>query len=301
MKKVKFIYNPSAGETEVARRLDEIIGLYQRRGYMVVPYRLTFEENPYAMIHDIDGSYDHALVAGGDGTVNYVVNVLKRNNIDVPLAILPVGTANDFATLLGAREADIVDLCEDIIEGTEIRVDAGVANGKYYVNVLSCGLFTDISQKTPTILKNTFGKLAYYVGGIGEITRFRSMHLTLESDGGSFDGNCLIFFVFNGQTAGNLRIAYLSQLDDGLLDVLIVKGDSPIGTVKAAFQYILGNGPRKGTYPSALHHIRCSRLHAECDTREATDMDGQPGPGFPLDIVCDKDALRVIKPQQHKK
>lgn len=102
MQKVRFAYNPKAGETVITDWLDNIIDIYQRGGYSIMPYRLAFTETEETdLLDDIDGSYHHILVAGGDGTVNYVVNLLKRRNLDLPVAVLPTGTANDFANTLG--------------------------------------------------------------------------------------------------------------------------------------------------------------------------------------------------------
>ena len=84
MQKVRFIYNPKSGETVISEWLDHIIEIYQGHGYTVVPYRLCFGDTEETDMFDgVDQSYHHALIAGGDGTVNYVVNVMKRRGLDV--------------------------------------------------------------------------------------------------------------------------------------------------------------------------------------------------------------------------
>lgn len=296
MKKVRFIYNPKSGENTVTGRLDEIIGLYQSRGYTIVPLRLDFTQNDKEIVRELKGGYDHLLVAGGDGTVNYLVNLVKENGIETPVAFLPSGTANDFATVLG-MPSDIIEACEEVLNGKVCDVDLGKVNGQWFANVFSCGLFTDISQKTPTVLKNTFGRLAYYATGVSDLVRFRKLHLKIESDGGNYEGPSVIFFVFNGKTAGKLRLAYLSEIDDGMLDILILKGDDPIESIQTVMHYVtLPRKPKR--YPAGMEHIRCTRLKAKCDTQEATDMDGQTGPDFPVEITCEKGALKVIRPKK---
>lgn len=295
MQKVRFIYNPKSGETIITEWLDSIVDIYQRRGFAVHPYRVSFTETEEKDMFDgVDADYHHILVAGGDGTVNYVVNTMKRRGLDVPVAVLPTGTANDFAHMLGVP-ADIGKACRAILGGKIRRVDLGKANEEYFVNVFSCGLFTEVSQKTPTILKNTFGKLAYYFGGLGELPNFRKMHISIDSDGGSYEGSSLIFFVFNGRTAGQMRLAYLSEIDDGLLDVLIVKGDSPIETLRAIFHFLKRN---KRNYPSGIVHIKSRDIMLHSYNEEATDIDGQAGPSFPIHITCEAGALRVVCPQE---
>lgn len=297
-KKVKLLYNPSSGENRITDKLDEIINLYQREGYVMSLYRLNFATNQAQQIlSDLDSSYHHIIIAGGDGTINYVVNLLKKNNYDLPIAILPTGTANDFASMLG-MSSDIIESCKGLLAGRIKEIDLARVNKDYFVNVFSCGLFTEISQKTPTRLKNTFGKLAYYVGGLGELAKIRKMNIRIESDGGNFKGSSYIFFVFNGKTAGNMKIAYLSKVNDGLLDVLIIKGDSPLETLNTIFHYF--SLLRHKKYPQGIVHLRCSRLKATSELNESTDIDGQQGPKFPLNIECIKGGLKVLLPKKKK-
>ena len=165
LRKVLFIYNPSSGESPVAGRFDRIIELYQAHGLHMLFHRLAFDAGDEAVLAAVDGSFDHLLLAGGDGSINYAVNLIKGMGLNLPVAVLPAGTANDFATLLG-MPTDIEEACRAILAGRIHAMDLGRANGRYFANVFSCGLFTDVSQKTPTAWKNNLGKIAYYIIGI---------------------------------------------------------------------------------------------------------------------------------------
>src|SRR3712207_8934790 len=77
--------------------------------------------------------------------------------------------------------------------------------------VASTGLFTDVSQKTDVNLKNTIGKLAYYVKGIEQIPSFRKLKIKVTSDHMEFDDNMYLMLVFNGKTAGNFHLAYKAE------------------------------------------------------------------------------------------
>lgn len=295
MKKVRFIYNPSAGETIISEWLDNVISLYQEEGFVVEMYRLTFHDKDEELaIEGIDDSYDHILAAGGDGTINYIVNIMKRFGVDIPLAILPTGTSNDFAKAIGLKE-DISKACRQILAGEVRSIDLGKANDEYFINVFSCGLFTDVSQKTPTFLKNNFGKLAYYFGGLGELPTFRKMHISIEAEEGNYDGPSLIFFVFNGRTAGQFKLAHKSEIDDGLLDVLIIKGDNPRETMGAVLHF-LKREPED--YPAGIIHFKSKELTVYSTKHETTDIDGQPGPDFPVKITCEGDGIRIITPKR---
>ena len=295
MKKVKFIYNPHSGDTHIADALDGVIAIHQHKGFLIVPFRLTFEADDEEILKGIDETFHHILIAGGDGTINYVVNLLKNNDIDIPVAVLPTGTANDFARLLNVPP-DIPTACKRILAGEIRAVDLGRVNGRYFVNVFSSGLFTDVSQRTPTSMKNTFGKLAYYVSGLGELPNFRKMQIGVKAGGKAvYNGSALLFFVFNGQTAGNLRIAGRSDVSDGLLDVLIVRGENIVETIRTAATLV--RRPVKN-YPKDIIYLRASDIRISSLHNEATDMDGQPGPEFPLHITCEHHALRVLCPKK---
>lgn len=291
MKKVKFIYNPFSGEGIVTKYLDKIIEIYQAKGYIIIPYRISKETELENAFVNVDENFHHILISGGDGTINQVINILKEKGLDIPIAILPLGTANDFAKHLGIPQ-DIEQACEMILNGSIHSIDLGKANDRYFINVFSFGLFSDISQKTPTHLKNTIGKLAYYFNGIKEIPNFKKIDITVSSETFSYVGNAVIFFVFNGQTAGNINIAYKSEITDGLLDIIIIKGENIKSTILSVFEFLRGAHLE---HPKDLIHIKSNAFEVKYfDPNINTDIDGEPGPSSPITVTCVKDGLKII-------
>lgn len=291
MKKVKFIYNPFSGEGVVTKNLDTIIGKYQAKGYSIIPFRISTEQNLEDAFIDIDNSYHHILGAGGDGTINQIINLMKEKNLDIPIAILPVGTANDFAKYIG-MPGDIGEACDKILNGEIREIDLGKANDRYFINVFSFGLFTDISQKTPTHLKNTLGKLAYYINGIKELPSFKKLDIKVTSDEFSYEGNALIFFTFNGRTAGNINISYKSEINDGLLDIIIVKGENIRSTLLSIFEFLKLEHLEE---PKDIIHFASSDFTVEYhDSTLNSDIDGEVGPVSPVHISCIKNGIKII-------
>lgn len=291
MKKVKFIYNPFSGEAVVIKNLDTIIEKYQAKGYTIVPFRISTEQSLEDAFLDIDSSYHHILGAGGDGTINQIINIMKKKNLDIPLAILPVGTANDFAKYIG-MPADIGSACDKILAGKIQEIDLGKANDKYFINVFSFGLFTDVSHKTPTHLKNTIGKLAYYLNGIKELPSFKKLDIKVTSDEFFYEGNALIFFTFNGRTAGNINISYKSEINDGLLDVIIVKGENIRSTLSSLLAFLKLEHLEK---PKDIIHFTTSDFTVEySDSSLESDIDGELGPTSPIHISCIENGLKII-------
>ena len=292
MRKVKFIYNPFSGEKEILKYLDYLIYSYQKKSFTVIPYRLGFDRDISEAFADIDDTFDHILISGGDGTVNEVVNGMKKLNIDLPIGVIPAGTANDFAHLIGMPQS--IRYSIDAILNSEVSlVDLGKANDKYFVNIFSCGLFTEVSQKTPTEYKNTFGKLAYYFTGIKELPKFKTLDLSIKSKNLNYEGSSILFFVFNGRTAGNLEVAHDSTVDDGYLDVIIIPADNILEKLSILPHLLNKNNT---SYPKGIIHFKTDEI--EIDVKNSneytTDIDGEQGPKFPIKITCEKNSLKVL-------
>lgn len=294
MNKVKFIYNPYSGEKTIVYNIENVIRIHQKYGYQIIPFRVSFEFDMKEAFKDIDKSYKYILVAGGDGTVDTAVNHMKRLNINIPIAILPVGTANDFAKFIGMSE-NIEKACEQIVNSIPKKLDLGKVNDKYFINVASTGLFTDVSQKTDVNLKNTIGKLAYYVKGLEQLTNLRKLKVKVKSENAVFDGNMYLMLIFNGQTAGNLKFAYKAEIDDGLLDIIIIKAGMIKDTI-ALFIKMLRGDHLENT--SGLLYFKSNKIEIYCDEGIVTDIDGERGPDFPLMVECIKGGLEVLGIQE---
>lgn len=297
MKNVIFLYNPISGEAQIIAYLDKIAMHYQHAGYVLTLFRITKERGLSSLGKLVKAlEPEHLLVAGGDGTVNRLVNYLRHKELTIPIGILPTGTANDFAHFLGMPDK-ISDAVKAILAGEVQNLDLGKVNERYFINVLSCGLFTDISQKTPTLMKNTFGKLAYYFSSIGELPSFKKMNIKVRADECTYEGKCLLFLVFNGQTAGNIRLARRSSASDGVLDVLIIKGENIVDSIRTGFNLLVKPSPE---YPKEIVYFQARKIHIEND-QPTSDIDGEKGPDFPLDIECLPGQLPVIIPNVIKK
>ena len=290
MKKVKLIYNPYSGENLILSKLDEIINIHQQAGLTIVPYRIRKECSIEGAFHDIrPGEYEYILVAGGDGTVDSVVNAMAKQGISLPIGILPVGTATDFSKFL-CIPFDIEEACKKIINSTVTTVDLGSINDKYFVNVASTGLFTDVSQKTDVNLKNTIGKLAYYLKGLEELPNFRPLKVKIKSTEMDFEGNMYLMLIFNGKTAGNFNLATKADAADGMLDVIVFKAVQVYELIPLFIKVLKG----EHLDSDKVIYFKTDKLHVECDEGIVTDIDGEKGPDFPLDIKCIKGGLKIL-------
>lgn len=292
MRKVKFIYNPNSGEKSIVNNLDSIIGIYQKNNITLIPYRIDKNECIDKAFLDIDDTYEHLLIAGGDGTLDIIVNEMKRLDINLPVGILPVGTANDFAHSLGL-EFDIKKAVEKIVSSKPKKFDIGKINDKYFINVASAGMFTDVSQKINPDFKNYMGKVAYYLTGIEEALHLRAFNIKVKSEELEYKGKMYLMMVFNGKTAGNLNLSYKSELDDGYLDVIIFK-DMPIPKSIPIFINVLRGEHLENVNDEDILYFKTKEIYIECLDELITDIDGEKGPDFPLDIKCIEGGLEIL-------
>lgn len=153
LEKIKLIYNSGAGQSKFKYFLDPIIEKFMDNDIEVSIFRAANNTNLYEFLKDVDkDGYSAIVVAGGDGTVNRVVNVMMKNNIKTPLGVIPAGTSNDFARHLKMPQ-NFSECIDKLLTFNVQPVDVGKVNDKYFVNICSAGLFTNVSQKVDPNLK----------------------------------------------------------------------------------------------------------------------------------------------------
>lgn len=283
MKRAVFLYNTQAGKGRIERCAEAICTVFRAYGYDIERQTIDFAANPF----DGNETIDLMVVAGGDGTVNYVVNCMKRKELDIPLGVIPAGTANDFAGAVGMSRNPL-EAARQIASGTVDRVDCGRVNDLWFVNIFSFGIFTTTSQRTPDERKHRIGKLAYILEGIKELRSMHGIPLRIEADGERFDFDALMVLVFNGETAGGFRLARRSSIQDGLFDCILLEKKNFLRSTWAMVRYLSGGNPR------SVRHLRAAAIDMRSDIDEPTDVDGQRGARFPLRIECRAGGLRVM-------
>src|SRR4051812_42557062 len=165
---------------------------------------------------------DVVAAAGGDGTVNEVVNGL--DGYDVPLGIIPLGTANDFARQVGIPP-DPDHAMDVILQRKPKRFDTASLNGRRFLNVSTGGVGAEATAETPASAKETLGPVAYAISGIRKLADFKPHRARFSADGFEFDGDFLMFAVgLTRSTGGGTMMTPLASATDGLLDLCIVEG-----------------------------------------------------------------------------
>ena len=220
MQKVKLIYNPYSGTRTFPNYLDLFFKKFQAAGYEIDIYRSMEENDLHKGLVGLDDSYKYIIVAGGDGTVNEIVNNMMEKDIDIPLGIIPSGTVNDFASFLGMTQ-NIENSVKRILDWNIKEIDVGKVNDKYFLNVCVGGIISQIAHGTETEMKNRLGKVAYYLQGLRELPNIKSMQLKIETSKKVIEGDFLGFFIFNSNR--NFTDDGLKKLGEGFKSVTNLK------------------------------------------------------------------------------
>jgi diacylglycerol kinase (ATP) len=292
VKKILLIYNPISGEGTFKERLDSIIEILQKFGFIVIVHRINPGEDLTAFIKKSDIMPDTILAAGGDGTIHQVVNMMFKANIeDVPLGIIPAGTSNDIARYFSIP----MDPCAaaKIIGNNNISsIDLGKANDQYFVNVFSGGFIIDVPHTTSVRLKNLAGRMAYYIKGIEKLPNIKPIHVKLLSPEMIIDEKILLFIILNGSIAGGFRNLAPASMQDGKLDILIIK-PVPIPKLLSLFVKIL-KGEHIGD-PALIYFKSSGPIEINCQN-SCSDIDGEKGPEFPIRINIYPNKLSIYLP-----
>ena len=289
--KILLYYNAHSGSGIFKNNLDYIIERCQAADYQVIPVRAAKGIVIDKVMAEMDKSeYSRVIAAGGDGTVNLCVNAMVKHGIDLPLAILPAGTANDFAYYF-ELPTDIDLLLDIALGGKTTKVDVGVVNEKYFINVAAMGALIDVSQKTDPNLKNAIGTLAYYLKAVTEIPQIRALPVKLTTPDAVYEEEIYFMVVMNGESAGGFRkLSPESFVNDGKLDVIAFR-KMPIVELAPMLVEVI-----HGRHPNNKHvlYFQTKELTIESDEDISTDIDGEHGEKLPLHFSVLHNRLEVF-------
>ncbi|MGH9362263.1 MAG: diacylglycerol/lipid kinase family protein, partial [Thermoanaerobaculia bacterium] len=166
------------------------------------------------------------VAAGGDGTLNEVVNGLAPDFAGVRLGLLPLGTGNDFARSIGVP-ADLDGALAVLAAGRTAAVDVGrvtAGDARWFVNVSAGGFSGLVDEKLDRAKKRAWGPLSYLRSAVEALPELAPYHTTIRLDGGeTLELSAYSVVVANGRyVAGGIPVAPEARLDDGLFDLMVV-------------------------------------------------------------------------------
>lgn len=225
MKRARIIYNPTSGREAFKKELPAVLEKLEKAGYEASAHATTGEGDAIQAARvAVERKYDIVVAAGGDGTINEVINGLAEKEYRPKLGIIPVGTTNDFARALTVPRDSIQKAVDVIIEGHSMLLDIGKVNDHYFINIAGGGKLTELTYDVPSKLKTMLGQLAYYVKGIEMLPSLKPARVKIEYDGNVIEEDIMLFLISNTNSVGGFeKLAPDACLTDGLFDLLILR------------------------------------------------------------------------------
>lgn len=294
-KRCRIIYNPTSGREAMKSNLVDILNILERAGYETSAFATTPEPNSArneAERAAKDG-FSVIVAAGGDGTINEVVNGIAPLKNRPKLGIIPAGTTNDYARALRIPREDPVGAAKVIANGLTLPMDIGKAGDKYFVNIAGGGLLTELTYGVPSRVKSLFGYLAYLIKGAELLPQMKLINMHLEYDGGVFDGKASMFLLALTNSIGGFeQIVPDASLDDGNFTLIVVK-TSNVGEMLKLMTMVL-NGGKHINDPRILY-VKTSKLVAKpVDEKMMINIDGEYGGDAPMTFKDLKQHINIF-------
>jgi len=223
--RIKVIFNPHAGRGKAVKLKPEILAGLAESNYHWEETRRHGHAVEIAQKAVAD-RFDLIIAAGGDGTINQVVNGMVGSGI--PLGVLGCGTGNDFASMLGMPK-EPGRAVRRIIAGETRRVDLCRINNRYFISSVGIGFDGEVAYNVNRGIRFAGGMAAYLLGVFKTFFSFKLRRIKLVIDGKTREFNALMLAVTNSRSyGGGIKITPEARIDDGLFDICVVKDLPPV-------------------------------------------------------------------------
>ena len=259
-----------------------------------IDVRVTWEDGDATrIVGEAIAAGAHAVIAaGGDGTLSEVATALALREAPADalpaLALVPLGTANDFATAAG-MPVDALDALALVADGTPQPIDLlelrANDTAHWAVNLASAGFGTQATVETPEGMKKLLGGLAYLLTGLSKLGRIEPIQASLRGPGFAWQGGFIALGIGNGrQAGGGQALCPDARVDDGLLDVTVVPELS--GEMAATLGTVVSEG-KAAALDRVATRVQLPWVEVEAAAPMAFNLDGEPveATGFRFDCV----------------
>lgn len=289
--KARLIYNPTSGQEIMKKNVVEVLDILEGYGYETSAFQTTPDENSAKNEARRAGEagFDLIIAAGGDGTINEVVNGIAPLKRRPKMAIIPTGTTNDYARALKVPRGNPVAAAKIIGKRQLIKMDVGLArDDTYFINIAAAGTLTELTYSVPSQLKTIFGYLAYVAKGAELLPQVRVTPVRVKHDDGVFEGKVSMIFAAITNTIGGFeQIAPDAKLDDGKFTLIMVKTDNLFEIIDLIRLVITGGGKHmnhKHVEYIKTSYIEIEPLETDKDHPMMINLDGEYGGDAPIKL-----------------
>ena len=291
MPPIWIIINPKAGNKKTRLQLKEAVAIIKRK---IKNIDLYYTENPGDAFNiarlAVFSGIKKIVICGGDGTIHEILPALR--NTDTVMAILPVGSCNDFARYLEIpRSIKLAVECS--LNGRVKEVDLGKCGDNLFASVAAVGFDAEVNL-TVERKKKRKSMRTYLFEGLKLLRNYRSNKMSLQGDFGLINVNAILVACANtGSYGGGLRITPQASPNDGLFDICIISPLSFFESIKLLLNILRGNHVN---HPS-VRIEKSSFLAIESDSKIPYCLDGEPRGILPIRLDIITKAIKVTVPK----
>ena len=293
------IFNPVSGQGNPEQDLNLIRDLLDPHLHLEV-YETTPDISPEELAKNaIAQKADMIIASGGDGTVSAVAGAVMETNI--PLGIIPRGTANAFAAALGITQqiTPLRRACEIILAGHTRAVDAARCNGLPLILLAGIGFEAETVARADREAKNRWGSLAYIMAGWQQLDQHKLFDAEIEIDRDTKEFQAGAITVANAAPLTSILAQGMGEVlaDDGLLDVTIATAETKLQAVTTLLGMLESALIRSNNELNNVVHLRTKKLKISANPPQRVVLDGEIIGTTPLEIESVPQALTVFVPQ----
>lgn len=241
-RRILVIHNPTAGRRRI-RQLEQVVAAAQALGAKVTCRETgrRGDAEDFAALASAD-DFDAVIAAGGDGTVNEVLNGLGAGRHSLALGVIPLGTANVLACEIGLDPDDVDLVARTIAFGPTRRIHVGLVNRRRFLLMAGAGLDAHVVECVSTALKRRAGKLAYVVESLRQAVGYDFPKLTIRADGVEYEARMVV--ACKGRFYGGPFIAAPdADLTSPMLELCILPNAGMAGMLRYGLALPLGKLP----------------------------------------------------------
>lgn len=288
---LKVIYNPTAGRGRARRNVREVEEYLRSRGARADCEPSTGPDDLVRIAAESSAAgYDRVVLCGGDGTLN-----LALREFDLAkgtLALIPTGSGDDFARVMEIPRA-IRRACDNVLDGRVREVDVALANGLRYLGVAGLGFDSEVAEFANRNVRFLRGSAVYLYAILRVLPRFTPRTVRIRTENGTREEEIMFAAIGNTrQYGGGIRITPEAQVDDGLLDLCIVKRSTRAELLRTLPKAYTGAHVKS----PFVEMSRGREFHFEGEGPMAVYADGEPLTRTPVSLGLAPHRLKIVVP-----
>lgn len=296
--KYLLIVNPKSGDQTGVDHVRYVTDYFARKGDEITVAQTKYSGHAEKIAREAS-EYDVVIGAGGDGTINEVLNGLigKKQK----LGIIPRGTGNVFAREMNIPR-DLKSACKIIRKGKSLRLDAGKSNTTYFLLMSGIGFDAySLRQMTGSVIKKKLGMFAYAVGVFKAFSRYQYPEIEIILEDGKRDRGSFVLVSNTSRYGSFFSFSPKAVPVDGYLDVFVFRETGTLSTLKLFVRLMMEsfgwlNPEKRMLFLKKIGTHRTTSVQVQSDFNILTQLDGELAGPLPVKIVIIPKAIEVLLP-----